>query len=73
MTTIVYRKGRLMADTQVTYQGRFDDIFTNAFEKLGLKQKREDLKTSTSWVPQNPNVEILSEEKHSDESRYLQQ
>lgn len=47
MTTIVYRKGRLMADTQVTYQGRFDDIFTNAFEKLGLKQKREDLKTST--------------------------
>ena len=39
MTTIVYRKGRLMADTQVTYQGRFDDIFSNAFEKLGFKQK----------------------------------
>ena len=47
MTTIVYRKGVLKADTQVTYTSSLDTIFTDAMLSLGLKPSRTNLKTGT--------------------------
>ena len=47
MTTIVYRKGVLKADTQVTYNSPFDIIFQTSFLSLGLGPSRRTLKTGT--------------------------